>query len=110
MTAYLDRAGLHVAEELAIFLEDLVLPGTGLEPAAFWQGTAAIFQRFAPQNRALLARRGELQAAIAACHRERRGKAIDASPYRSFLEEIGYLKPEPGPFQIGTSHCDAELA
>ena len=110
MTDYLDRAGLQVADELAIFLEDLVLPGTGIEPAAFWQGVAAIFQRFAPENRALLARRDEVQATIDAWHLERRGKPVEPAAYRRFLEEIGYLKAEPAPFQIGTRNCDAELA
>ena len=110
MTDYLDRAGLQVADELANFLEDLVLPGTGIGPAAFWQGVAAIFQRFAPENRALLARRDELQAAIDGWHLERRGKPVDPAAYRRFLEEIGYLKAEPAPFQIGTRNCDAELA
>ena len=110
MTVYLDRAGLRVAEELTIFLEDLVLPGTGVTPGAFWKGAAGIFAQFAPRNRALLARRDELQAAIDAWHRERRGKPVDAAGYREFLTGIGYLKPEPAPFRIGTSGCDAELA
>ena len=41
------RAGLEVAGELAAFIEAEALPGTGLEPAAFWTGVAAIFARFA---------------------------------------------------------------
>jgi malate synthase len=110
MTLYVTRAGLQIAEELAIFLEDLVLPGTGLAPDTFWQGAAAIFERFVPQNRALLARRDELQAAIDAWHKERRGKPVDPDAYRRFLSEIGYLAPEPAPFRIGTSDCDPELA
>ena len=110
MTDYLDRAGLNVAGELVYFLEDLVLPGTGIAPEAFWRGTAGIFSRFAPQNRALLARRDALQAAIDGWHRERRGQPVDAAAYRSFLTGLGYLLPEPAPFQIGTRNCDAELA
>ena len=110
MTEYLDRAGLQVAEPLAIFLEDLVLPGTGIAPDAFWNGTAEIFARFSPENRALLARRDEIQAAIDDWHRRQGGKPLDPDVYREFLNGLGYLQPEPKPFQIGTSRCDAELA
>ena len=110
MTHYLDRAGLQVADALAIFLEDMVLPGTGLAPDLFWQGTAEIFARFAPENRALLLRRDEIQAAIDDWHRRQSGKPLDPEAYRELLNGLGYLRPEPKSFQIGTTKCDAELA
>ena len=46
MTKTVEKSGLQVAEELARFIETQALPGTGLEPAAFWSGVAAIFARF----------------------------------------------------------------
>ena len=73
---YLDRAGLSVAEPLVRFLEDRALPGTGLDSDAFWQGTAEIFARFAPENAALLARRDALQSQIDQWHRERAGEGM----------------------------------
>lgn len=54
MTKIVDRAGLKVAEELALFLEQKALPGTGVDAAKFWTGVASIFAKFAPENRALL--------------------------------------------------------
>ena len=51
-----ERAGLTVAPVLADFIESKALPGTGLEPAEFWRGVAAIVARFAPRNRDLLAK------------------------------------------------------
>ena len=104
------RAGLRVAGELAAFIEDKVLPGTGLDAAQWWAGVADIFARFAPENRALLARRDDMQAQIDAWHEERRGQPIDAAGYRSFLQELGYLVPEPAPFRIGTENVDDEIA
>ena len=110
MTDMVTRAGLSVARELADFIEDAALPGTGLEADAFWAGTAAIFARFAPRNRALLATRDAIQAKIDAWHAARAGQPIDAADYQAFLREIGYLVPEPAPFEIGSDNVDAELA
>ncbi|MCW2383403.1 MULTISPECIES: malate synthase G [unclassified Sphingobium] len=110
MTNKVDRAGLSVAEELADFIEQRALPGTGLTAQAFWAGTAAIFADFAPRNRALLAKRDDLQAQIDAWHEARAGQPIDQPAYEAFLREIGYLVPEPAPFTIDPQKVDAELA
>ena len=110
MTDRIDRAGLSVAAELADFIEQLALPGTGLEPAAFWRGFAALFERMAPVNRALLAKRDHLQAQIDDLHRAHRGQPHDPAAYQAFLTAIGYLVPEPAPFLITTTDVDPELA
>uniref|UniRef100_UPI0035C9E071 malate synthase G n=1 Tax=uncultured Sphingomonas sp. TaxID=158754 RepID=UPI0035C9E071 len=104
MPVMLDRAGLSVAAPLAAFVEARVLPGLGIAAEGWWQGVAAIYAKFAPENAALLAVRDELQAAIDA--RYQAGGAVD----EAYLREIGYLVPEPAPFTIGTSHVDAEVA
>jgi malate synthase len=110
MTSYEDRAGLKVAAELVALIEKEVLPGLGLDAGAFWSGTAAVFARFAPENRALLARRDDLQARIDAWHAERRGQPYDVAASEAFLREVGYLVEEPAPFAIGTTGVDAEIA
>ena len=110
MNDYTTRSTLRVDAGLAQFVEADVLAPLGLDAAAFWQGFAAICDRFAPRNRALLARRDELQAQIDAWHGERAGKPIDAAKYRAFLAEIGYLVPEPAPFTIATQNVDREIA
>ncbi|MBC2670078.1 malate synthase G [Novosphingobium piscinae] len=110
MTAYVERAGLQIAAELATFIETCALPGTGIDAAAFWTGAAAIFTRFVPRNRALLARRDTLQAAIDGWHRARAGQPQDLPAYRAFLAEIGYLVPEPAPFTVAPRQVDRELA
>ena len=110
MSDMIDKSGLRVAGELARFIEDKALPGTGIDATRFWSGVADIFARFAPRNAALLARRDDLQARIDAWHRQRAGQALDAGAYQAFLSEIGYLVPEPAPFAIGSTQVDAELA
>lgn len=110
MTTHEDRAGLKIASELIALIEQDVLPGLGLDAAAFWSGAATIFERFAPENRALLARRDALQAQIDDWHRARRGQPYDVAASHAFLKEIGYLVEEPAPFTVGTEGVDAEIA
>ncbi len=105
-----DRGGLAVAVPLARFVEQEALPGTGIAAHQFWRGVAAIFARFAPANRALLATRDRLQAKIDAWHVAQAGEPIDQRGYQAFLTEIGYLVPEPARFAITTTHVDPEIA
>jgi malate synthase len=112
MTDRTQAAGLQVATSLYRFIEDEALPaaGTGVTGPAFWAGVAQIFADLAPVNRGLLLRRDELQAAIDSWNRANAGQPHDAAKYRAFLEEIGYLVPSPGPFQIATDGVDPEIA
>ncbi|MES2290488.1 MAG: malate synthase G [Pseudomonadota bacterium] len=108
--AYVERSGLQVSPVLADFIESAALPGTGVAPDRFWTGLAEILARFVPVNRALLAKREDLQAQIDAWHAARAGQAWDADAYQAFLTEIGYLVPEPAPFEITTTNVDVEVA
>jgi malate synthase len=105
-----DAGGLQVAKPLHDFVQQQALPGTGVDPAAFWSGFSAIVHDLAPANRALLRKRDELQAAIDAWHKEHTARPIDPAVYRTFLTGIGYLQPEPAPFAIGTTGVDPEIA
>jgi len=105
-----EKAGLKVDAALAAFVEGEVLAPLGQDATAFWAGFAALLDRFVPVNRALLAKRDDLQAQIDAWHLARAGQAIDQSEYQAFLREIGYLVPEPAPFQVGTQNVDPEIA
>ena len=110
MTQRVDRDGLQVATQLAEFLEQRALPGTGVDPAAFWAGFSALLHDLAPQNAALLATRADLQAKIDAWHIARRGQPHDDAVYRAFLEDIGYTRPEGDAFRIDTTKIDPEIA
>ncbi len=100
---------LQVAQELHQFIEDQVLPGTGIDSARFWAGFDAIVADLAPKNRALLAERDRLQAELDAWHLAHPGPIADMPAYRAFLEQIGYLLPQPEA-QVTTANVDAELA
>ncbi|MBW8816620.1 MAG: malate synthase G, partial [Caulobacterales bacterium] len=110
MTKMVTRATLAVAEPLVRFIEAQALPGIGIEPAAFWFGLAAIYAELEPENAALLWRRDRLQAAMDAWHQVRAGQPIEQPAYQAFLTEIGYLVPEPAPFQVAPAGVDDEVA
>ncbi|MFN3297440.1 malate synthase G [Caldimonas sp.] len=101
---------LQVATELYRFIEDQVLPATGVDSRAFWAGFDAIVHDLAPKNAALLAERDRLQAELDAWHAAHPGPITDLPAYRAFLERIGYLLPQPAHVQATTANVDDELA
>ena len=102
--------GLQVANQLHRFINEEVLPGTGIDSEAFWAGFDAIVTDLAPKNAALLAERDRLQTEMDAWHRAHPGPIKSMLKYRAFLEKIGYLVPVPAQLKIRTRNVDAELA
>ncbi len=102
------RADLTIEPQLAAFIEEEALPGTGVSPAAFWDGLSAIVSELGPKNDALLQKRDALQARLDDWHKAH-ADDFDVVKQISFLKEIGYLTPEPAPFEISTSNVDEEL-
>ncbi|WNG17298.1 malate synthase G [Cystobacter fuscus] len=101
--------GLQVDSRLHAFLMQEALPGTGVDAEAFGSGLDALVHALAPVNRSLLQRRDALQKAIDDWHRAH-PRPFDPKAYLAFLEEIGYLRPEPPPFSVGTANVDEEIA
>jgi malate synthase len=110
MTARTSIHGLQVATELFRFIDDKVLPGTGVTSAAFWAGFDQLVADLAPKNAALLAKRDQIQLQMDAWHTAHPGPISDMAAYQAFLTEIGYLVPVPQSVQSTTSNVDAELA
>ena len=101
---------LSVDPILHAFVEGELLPGTEIEPARFWAALESLLADFTPQNKVLLDRRDALQAKIDAWWTDRKGKPFDVAEETAFLREIGYLLPEPSPFQITVENVDPEIA
>ncbi|MFF7860161.1 malate synthase G [Pseudomonas monteilii] len=101
---------LQIAPILQRFIENEVLPGTGIEAVPFWQGFSTLVHDLAPQNRALLAERERLQAELDSWHRQHPGPIRDMAAYRHFLQGIGYLVDAPENVQISTHNVDREIA
>ncbi|WP_374319715.1 malate synthase G [Aquabacterium sp.] len=110
MTARTTVHSLQVATELYRFIEDKVLPGTGVDSAKFWAGFDQIVNDLAPKNAALLAERDRIQTAMDAWHTANPGPIKDMAAYKAQLEKIGYMAPVPADVKATTANVDAELA
>ena len=110
MTARIPAHSLQVADVLHQFINTQVLPGTGLDAAAFWQGFDALVRDLAPKNAALLAERERLQKELDTWHQAHPGPIADMAAYQQFLTQIGYMVQPPQGVQATTENVDAELA
>ena len=104
------RSGLQIDPVLVDFIEQKALPGTDVSANQFWSGLARLVNELGPKNRALLAKRADLQGRIDGWHAVRRGLPIDPDEYQSFLREIRYLVEEGEDFEIETANIDPEIA
>jgi malate synthase len=110
MTEYVQSGGLKVAKELYDFINENAIPGTGVDAQNFWSNFDKIANEMAPKNRALLAKREDLQTKIDAYHADRAGQAHNAVEYKAFLQEIGYLVPAGEDFAATTVNVEPEIA
>ena len=102
--------GLQVATPLYRFIEDKVLPGTGINSADFWKGFDVLVKELTPRNDELLVKRDRLQLDLDNWHKANPGPIKDMPAYKRHLIEIGYLVEQPK-FVLGsTNNVDDELA
>nr|VFJ51037.1 MAG: malate synthase [Candidatus Kentron sp. FW] len=110
MTERVINHTLQIAKPLFDLVVDEIIPGTDIDPDAFWQSLFQIVRDLTPENKALLEKRDQLQARIDAWHLANQGKSPDRAAYKQFLQEIGYLVPEGPDFQVTTENMDPEIA
>ena len=110
MSAYIEKSDLKVDSQVVEFIETRALPGTGVAADAFWAGLSDLVNGFGDENRALLAKRAEIQGQIDAWYKEQGDAALDPTAQEAFLREIGYLVPEGEDFAIETANTDPEIA
>ena len=110
MTARISVHGLKVDAALKTFIDEQVLPGTGVSAKIFWLGFDAVVHDLAPKNTFLLAERDRLQTELDTWHRANPGPIQKMASYRAHLKQIGYLVPVPADVKVTTKNVDAELA
>ncbi len=109
MTERTPSKRLQVATVLYNFIEQEVLPGTGVAADAFWSGLDKLVHDLAPRNRELLATRDRLQSQLDDWYRQNPGPISNMDAYRAFLTQIGYLQSAPDNVQINTRNVDVEF-
>lgn len=109
MSQTITQGRLRINANFKRFVDEEVLPGTGLDAAAFWRNFDEIVHDLAPENRQLLAERDRIQAALDEWHRSNPGPVKDKAAYKSFLRELGYLVPQPERVTVETTGIDSEI-
>ncbi len=116
MSEYVEVGGLRVHPVLHQFVSREAISGSGVDDADFWSGLEAAITELAPRQRALLARREELQSTLDTWHREHPGvpgrddSAGSYEDYEAMLREIGYLVEAPASVEVTTEGVDHEVA
>ena len=105
----IEKFGLKIDAGLHQFLVEEAMPGTGVDAEHFFAELAALVHDLAPKNRALLAKRDDLQAKLDGWYKQN-GAPSDIETYQAFLRDIGYLLPEGGDFSVSTANVDPEIA
>jgi len=108
--SYVEAGGLRIATPLHGLIKNEIAPGSGIEPDDFWSSLSDIVRDLGPKNRALLAKRDELQEKIDAWHLQRKGQPLDVEAQKQFLSDIGYLVPEGSEFKVNVLNVDEEIA
>lgn len=109
MTQRIQEGGLQIAKVLHDLIANEVIPGTGISSDQFWASFEKLVTELGPRNKALLAKRDELQAKIDEWHISRADQPRDPAAYKEFLTEIGYLLPEGEDFYVSTTNVDPEI-
>jgi len=107
---YKTKGKLSVATELVKFVENELLPETGINPKKFWEGFDKAVHELAPKNRELISFRNQIQIKIDNWHINNRSKEFQLESYKNFLMEIGYLAKEGPNFKIETKNVDSEIS
>ena len=107
---YIQSGGLKISQPIYDLVKDEIAPGTGIDTEKLWSGFSDLAGDLTPRNEALLQKRIDLQAKIDQWHLDRKGESYGYDEYYSFLEEIGYITPEPEAFAVVTENVDPEIA
>ncbi len=110
MTDRIQTGDINVDKALYDFINQDALPDTGIDQQKFWSDFNAIISKMVPINRALVAKREDIQAKLDEWYKCHNGTDYTIDEYKGFLEEIGYLIPEGGKFSVETSNVDPEIA
>ena len=107
---YISIGRLSIATELLNFVNNELLPGTGINKKKIWQGIDKCAHELYIKNKNLLEFREILQKKIDIWHRNNKRKKFNTKKYFNFLKEINYLKKDGKNFSIRTKNVDNEIS
>ncbi|MDI4510652.1 malate synthase G [Moraxella osloensis] len=112
MSERVQKGSLAIDTQLYNFIANEVAPVVGIDNEKYWQEFEKIVKAFQPRNKALLAKRDEIQTQIDDWHAKNPANngQIDKAAYTQFLKDINYIVPEGDDFLVETQNVDDEIA
>lgn len=111
MANYISAGRLQVESTLFNFIENQVLARhSRVKSAEFWAGFSDLIEKHAPRNKALLAKRDQIQLELDNWYKANPGAIKDMAAYKGYLKQLGYLAEEPADYQVSTANVDREVA
>ena len=112
MSERIQKGSLAIDAELYNFIAQEVAPVVGIDNDKYWQDFEAIVKEFSPRNKALLAKRDDIQTQIDEWHINNPASngQFDKAAYTRFLKDINYIVPEGDDFLVETQNVDEEIA
>ena len=91
---------LKISSILLDFINNEVIPGTGIESKKFWGGFDKAVHELAVLNKNLIDKREIIQKKIDDWHKSNRTQVFDQEKYVNFLKSIDYIIEEKQDFKI----------
>ncbi|EZH66106.1 malate synthase [Bacillaceae bacterium JMAK1] len=108
MMTYEVVGNIKIDDQLYRFVNEDVIPGTGITAEYFWQQYDLLLSEYQAENKSLVQERETLQQKINDWHKQNSGKE-HSNDYVTFLKEIGYLEELTAPIEITTKNVDTEI-
>jgi malate synthase len=103
------QGNLQIEKNLYDFINDTLLKETTFSNDSFWKSFEHIIDTLTPINTKLLEKREELQSKIDEWHQNNSYDKNNIEPYKTFLQEIGYIQNDGGECSITTRDVDEEI-
>jgi malate synthase len=105
-----EKNGLKISTKLFNFINNEIIPGTGIETDKFWNNFEKVVHELAPLNKNFIQKRENIQKKIDEWHKENKGKEFNKKDYTDFLKSISYIVEEKEDFNIETANVDSEIS
>ena len=104
------KGNLTINSVLLEFIDQEVIPGTGVNAEDFWNKFDLAIHELSLVNKTLIKKRESIQKQIDEWHLANKNKELDKNEYIKFLKSINYIVEEKEDFLISTENVDEEIA
>jgi malate synthase len=104
------KENLTISSVLFEFINNEIIPDTGINIDEFWKKFDSAIHELAPINKALIEKREVIQKKIDTWHLTNMNKDFNKDEYIKFLKSINYIVEEKNDFRVTTQNVDDEIA